>query len=66
MFLVQCSLRVFHITLHGLEDDPGSTEGCQEGPWNGAKRVEVAAIDDPANGIDGERGDSCLYEREVP
>lgn len=63
MLLVQRALRVLHITRHSLKDDPCSTDGCEEGPWNGAERVEVAAIDDPANQIDGDGSDGRLYER---
>ena len=63
MFLVQCALRVLHITRHGLEDDPCSTYGRKEGPWDGVKRVEVAAIDDPAKQINGKGSDDRLYER---
>ena len=63
MLLMQRALRVLHITCRGLEDDPCSTNGREEGPWNGAERVEVAAIDDPADQIDGEGGDGRLYEK---
>lgn len=63
MLLVQCALRVLHITRHGLEDNPCSTDGCEEGPWNGAERVEVAAIDNPANQIDEDGSDRRLYKR---
>jgi hypothetical protein len=63
MLLVQCALRVLHITRHDLEDDPCSTYGCKEGPWNGVKRVEVVTIDDPAKQINEEGSDDRLYER---
>lgn len=52
VLLVQCALRVLHITCHSLEDNPCSTDGCEEGSWNRTERVEVAAIDDPADHID--------------
>ncbi len=57
---MQCALRVLHITRTGLENDPCSTDGCEEGPWNGAERVEVAAIDDPGNQIDRDGSDGQL------
>ena len=63
MLLMQRALRVLHITRHGLENDPCSTDGCEEGPWNGAERVEIAAVDDPANQINGDGSDGRLYER---
>ena len=62
MFLVQCALSVFHITHHGLEDDPCSTDVSEEGPWNRAERMKVAAIDDPAKHIDGDSSQGRLYE----
>ena len=63
MLLVQCALRVLHITSHGLENDPCSTDGCEEGPLNGAERVEIAAIDDPADQVNGDGSDDRLYKR---
>jgi hypothetical protein len=63
MFLVRCALRVLHITRHSVDNDPNSTDGCEEGPWNGAERVEIAAIDDPANQVKGDGSDGRLYER---
>lgn len=63
MLLVQYALRMLHVTRQGLEDDPCSTDGCEEGPRNGAQRVEVAAIDDPAKQVDGDGSDGCLYKR---
>ncbi len=66
MLLVQSTLRVLHVTRHGLENNPCSADGCEEGPWNGAERVKVAAIDDPASQVDGDGSGGRLYEREVP
>lgn len=63
MLVVQCALRVLHITLHGLENDPCSTDGCEERPWNGAERMEITAIDDPANQVNGDDSDGRVYER---
>lgn len=54
---------MLHITCHGLEDNPCSTDGCEEGPWNGVERVEKATIDDPGNRIDGDGNHSRLYKR---
>lgn len=62
MLPVQCALRVLHITSHGLENDPCSTDGCKEGPWNRAERVEMATIDDPATKVNGHDSDDRLYE----
>lgn len=62
MFLVQCALCVLHITRRGLDNNPCSTDGSKEGPWNGAERVEVAAIDNPANRVYGDGGESRLDE----
>lgn len=63
MLLLQYALRVLHITLHSLEDNPCLTDGCEEGPWKGAQGLEVAATDDPTNHIYGDGSDSRLYER---
>jgi len=63
MLLVQSTLRVLHVTRHGLEYNPYPTDGCEEGPWNGAERVKVAAIDNPASQVDGDSSDGCLYKR---
>ena len=52
VFLMQQALRVLNIARHGLEDNPYSTDGCEEGPRNGAERVEIAAVDDPAEQIE--------------
>ena len=63
MLLVQRALRMLHITRCGLENDPCSTDGCEEGSWNGAERVDIAAIDDPANEVDEDGSDGRLYKR---
>ena len=56
---------MLHITHHGLEDDPCSTDGCEEGPWNRAERVEVATVDNPAKQIDEDSSEGRLYEQRV-
>ena len=53
---------MLHITRRGLENNPCSTDGSEEGPWNGGERVEVSAIDDPANRIYGDGSESRLGE----
>ena len=53
---------MLHIPPSCLEDDPSSTDRCEEGPWNEAKRVEVATIDDPANQIKTTCRGKCLDE----
>ena len=54
---------MLNITRHGPEDNPYSTNGCEEGARNGAEGVEVAAIDDPAEQIERENSDGYLYAR---
>lgn len=66
MLLVQRTLRVLHITLHGFEDDPHPTNGCKERPWNGMERVKIAAINDPADEIECNSCEERLYCRQVP
>ena len=54
---------MLHVTCHGFEDNPCSTDRCEEGSWNRAERMEVAAIDNPAKQVDRDDNDSCLYKR---
>lgn len=63
MPLVQSALGVLHVAGGCLEDNPYSTDGGEEGPRNGAERVEIAAIDDPACKINCQGSDRCLYKR---
>lgn len=66
MLSVQCALRVLHITSHGFENDPCSTDECKEGPWDGAERVEKATLGDSADQLNGHGSDDRLYKGQVP
>ena len=65
VLFVQRALRVLHVTLCRLDDDPCSADGCKKWPWNGVERVKVAAVNDPANQIDGDGSHCCLYEGQA-
>ena len=56
---------MLHIAGHGLEDNPYSTDGREKGPWNGAERMKIAAIDNPAHLIERDDNENCLYQRQV-
>ena len=66
VFFVQFALRVLHVTLHGLVDDPCPADGCEKWPRNRSERVDMAAIYDPAKQIDGDSSEGNFYKRHTP
>lgn len=61
VLFVQVTLSVLHVPVPSLVNNPCSTEGCEEGPRDGAERVKEAAVNDPPCKIDDSSNHSSLH-----